>query len=83
MSDSIDANRPQSSNRVTRAMVVELSDGLQSTHRLTPDDAIRVGEALLAAAAEALATPTCPAWCQTDHDAERREWARMQEQTER
>lgn len=25
----------------------------------------------------------CPGWCRTDHDAERREWAAMQEQTER
>ena len=35
--------------------LVELTDELGSTHRLTPDEAIRVGEALVAAAGEALA----------------------------
>ena len=35
--------------------VVELADGLSRTHRLSPDEAIRVGEALVAAAGEALA----------------------------
>jgi len=35
--------------------VVELSDGLGRTHSLSPDEAIRVGEALVVAAAEALA----------------------------
>ena len=51
----VSVSQPVSGSGQPEHAVVELSDGLSRTHRLSPDEAIRVGEALVAAAAEALA----------------------------